>query len=146
MKPEAKFWQEWKKFTPNILWTRIENSSSLGTPDLLGYNKNNVFFTVELKVTASNVVRLSPHQMSFHIRHPHKSFILIKPLAPRHSKLGEAKLGDAKLGDAKLGDAKLDVRLYTGNQVLELAACGLKLAACCLSLEACRLHLENLGA
>jgi hypothetical protein len=130
LKPEAKFWQEWKKFTPNILWTRIENSSSLGTPDLLGYNKNNVFFTVELKVTASNVVRLSPHQMSFHIRHPHKSFILIKPLAPRHS---------------KLGDAKLDVRLYTGNQVLELAACGLKLAACCLSLEACRLHLENLG-
>ena len=141
MKPEAKFWQEWKKFTPNILWTRIENSSSLGTPDLLGYNKNNVFFTVELKVTASNVVRLSPHQMSFHIRHPHKSFILIKPLAPRHS-----KLGDEKLGEVKLGDAKLDVRLYTGNQVLELAACGLKLAACCLSLEACRLHLENLGA
>jgi hypothetical protein len=131
LKPEAKFWQEWKKFTPNILWTRIENSSSLGTPDLLGYNKNNVFFTVELKVTVSNAVRLSPHQMSFHIRHPKNSFILIKSLAPRHS---------------KLGDKKLDVRLYTGNQVLELAACGLKLAPCCLGLEACRLHLEQLGA
>jgi hypothetical protein len=127
LKPEAKFWQEWKKFTPNILWTRIENSSSLGTPDLLGYNKNNVFFTVELKVTVSNAVRLSPHQMSFHIRHPKNSFILIKSLAPRHSKLSE-------------------VRLYTGNQVLELAACGLKLAPCCLGLEACRLHLEQLGA
>jgi hypothetical protein len=55
----------------------------------------------------------------------------IKSLAPRHS---------------KLGDKKLDVRLYTGNQVLELAACGLKLDACCLGLEACRLHLEQLGA
>jgi hypothetical protein len=127
LKPEAKFWQEWKKFTPNILWTRIENSSSLGTPDLLGYNKNNVFFTVELKVTVSNAVRLSPHQMSFHIKHPKNSFILIKSLAARHSKLS-------------------DVRLYTGSQVLELAACGLKLDACCLGLEACRLHLEQLGA
>jgi hypothetical protein len=133
LKPEAKFWQEWKKFTPNILWTRIENSSSLGTPDLLGYNKNNVFFTVELKVTVSNAVRLSPHQMSFHIRHPKNSFILIKSLAARHSKLS-------------------DVRLYTpgkldaGPCTLSLLACGLKLDACCLGLEACRLHLEQLGA
>jgi hypothetical protein len=35
LKPESKFWKEWKAFTPNILWTRIENMSSLGTPDLL---------------------------------------------------------------------------------------------------------------
>jgi hypothetical protein len=47
LKPESKFWKEWKAFTPNILWTRIENMSSLGTPDLLGYNKNKTFFTVE---------------------------------------------------------------------------------------------------
>jgi hypothetical protein len=52
LKPESKFWKEWKAFTPNILWTRIENMSSLGTPDLLGYNKNKTFFTVELKVTS----------------------------------------------------------------------------------------------
>jgi hypothetical protein len=25
LKPESKFWKEWKAFTPNILWTRIEN-------------------------------------------------------------------------------------------------------------------------
>jgi hypothetical protein len=35
LKPESKFWKEWKAFTPNISWTRIENMSSLGTPDLL---------------------------------------------------------------------------------------------------------------
>jgi hypothetical protein len=58
LKPESKFWKEWKAFTPNISWTRIENMSSLGTPDLLGYNKNKTFFTVELKVTTGNSVRV----------------------------------------------------------------------------------------
>ena len=127
MKPETKFWQEWKKATPNISWTRLENLSSFGTPDLLGYNKNKTFFTVELKVTGGNKIRLSPHQISFHVRHPHNSFILIKPLASRCKKLSE-------------------IKLYTGYQVQELAACGLKLDACRLGLEACRLHLEQLGA
>jgi hypothetical protein len=59
LKPESKFWKEWKAFTPNILWTRIENMSSLGTPDLLGYNKNKTFFTVELKVTSGKVKSLA---------------------------------------------------------------------------------------
>ena len=122
MKPESKFWKEWKKFTPNISWTRLENLSSFGTPDLLGYNKNHFFFTVELKVTNGNSVRLSPHQISFHVRHPKNTFILVKPLASSHSKL------------------------YEGKDILELAACGLKLEACCSTLEACRLHLEKLGA
>ena len=127
MKPESKFWKEWKAFTPNILWTRIENMSSLGTPDLLGYNKNKTFFTVELKVTTGNSVRLSPHQISFHIRHPENTFILVKSLASRVSKLDS-------------------VKLYEGKNIKELAARGLQLDACCLGLEACRLHLEQLGA
>jgi hypothetical protein len=58
LKPESKFWKEWKAFTPNILWTRIENMSSLGTPDLLGYNKNKTFFTVEVKSLASSISKL----------------------------------------------------------------------------------------
>jgi len=127
LKPETKFWQEWKKATPNISWTRLENLSSFGTPDLLGYNKNKTFFTVELKVTGGNKIRLSPHQISFHVRHPHNSFILIKPLAPSHSKLD-------------------GIKLYTGYQIQDLVACGLKLDACCLGLDACRLKLESLGA
>ena len=121
-KPETKFWQYWKKNTPNILWTRLENTSSLGTPDLLGYNKNNFFFTVELKVANSNSVRLSPHQIAFHLRHPKNSVILVKHLASSR------------------------LKLYEGSQVKQLVACGLKLDACCLGLEACRLRLETLGA
>jgi Holliday junction resolvase len=130
LKPESKFWKEWKAFTPNILWTRIENMSSLGTPDLLGYNKNKTFFTVELKVTKGNSVSLSPHQMSFHIRHPENTFILVKSLASSISKLDDKKLDN--------------VKLYEGKNIKELAARGLQLDACCLGLDACRLHLENL--
>ena len=121
-KPETKFWQYWKKNTPNILWTRLENTSSLGTPDLLGYNKNNFFFTVELKVANSNSVRLSPHQIAFHLRHPKNSFILVKHLASSR------------------------LKLYEGSRVKELVACGLKLEACSLGLDACRLKLYQLGA
>jgi hypothetical protein len=54
LKPESKFWKEWKAFTPNILWTRIENMSSLGTPDLLGYNKNKTL----VKSLASSISKL----------------------------------------------------------------------------------------
>ncbi len=45
MGPEAKFYQYWKKNTPNISYTRLENTSSLGTPDVLAYNKKGTFFT-----------------------------------------------------------------------------------------------------
>ncbi len=68
-KPETKFWHELKRITPQITWTRLENSSVFGTPDLLGYNTNQHFFTVELKVTRGNSVRLSPHQIAFHKLH-----------------------------------------------------------------------------
>ena len=122
MKPERKFWLEFKKNTPNITWTRIENISIPGVPDLLGYNKNKHFFTVELKVTKSNKVRLSPHQIAFHVKHPNNTFILVKHLVSR------------------------DIKLYEGKDILELDARGLLLDARCSTLEACRLLLESLGA
>jgi len=122
VKPETKFWQEVRKKMSKIRWTRIENISVPGVPDLLGYNKNHTFFTVELKVTTSNKIRFSPHQIAFHMTHPLNSFILVKSLASR------------------------DVKLYEGQQIEALAACGLELDACCLSLEACSLFLEQLGA
>ena len=120
-KPETQFWHNWKKNTPNIIWTRLENSGAFGTPDLLGYNKNHFFFTVELKVTRGNRVTFSPHQIAFHVVHPTNSFILVKSLASR------------------------DVKLYEGKNIMELVACGLKLEACCLGLDACRLKLETLA-
>ena len=121
VKNETKFWHEIKKNTPKIKWTRIENISSFGTPDLLGYNSNSHFFTVELKVTKSNRVTFSPHQIAFHVRHPNNTFILTKHLASR------------------------DVKLYEGKKIMELVACGLSLDACCLGLEACCLKLESVG-
>ena len=123
MKPETKLWHEFKRITPQISWTRIENTSVLGTPDLLGYNTFGVFFTVELKLTSANKIFLSPHQISFHLRHPQNSFILVK-----HRTQGACKM-------------------FPGSSILKLVACGFKLdEACCLSLEACGLHLESLGA
>ena len=122
MKLESKFYNELKRITPQIRWTRIENTSVSGTPDLLGYNDSGRFFTVELKVSRSNSVKLSPHQIAYHVTHPKNSFILVKSLAA------------------------CTVKLYEGSRVKELAACGLKLEACCLGLEACGLHLSSLGA
>ena len=122
MKPERKFWLEVKKNTPEITWTRLENMALPGCPDLLGYNKHQHFFTVELKVSKSNSVRLSPHQIAFHVKHPKNTYILVKSLATR------------------------DWKLYEGKVIRELAACGLSLDACCSGLAACRLLLESLGA
>ena len=76
-KLESKFWQEVKQNTPGISWTRLESWASAGVPDLLGYNKKGHFFTVELKVTRRNFVTFSPHQISFHSRHPENSFIFL---------------------------------------------------------------------
>ena len=122
MKLESRFWHELKRITPQIRWTRIENTGSIGTPDLLGYNANGHFFTVELKVTRREKIKFSPHQISFHVTHPKNSFILVKSLASR------------------------DVKLYEGKNIMELVACGLKLEACCLGLDACGLMLSKLGA
>ena len=122
MRLESRFYNELKRITPQIRWTRIENTSLLGTPDLLGYNASGHFFTVELKVCKSNSVRLSPHQISFHVTHPKNSFILVQTRDPRV------------------------VKLYPGSAVRELDACGLKLEALCLGLEACGLMLSKLGA
>ena len=122
MKLESKFYNELKRITPQIRWTRIENTSVSGTPDVLGYNTFGHYFTVELKVTRSNSVRLSPHQIAFHVTHPKNSFILVKSLAA------------------------CTVKLYEGSDVLQVVACGLKLEACCLGLEACGLKLSSLGA
>ena len=122
MKPERKFWQELKQKTPNIIWTRIENLALPGVPDLLGYNKNHFFFTVELKVSSGNKIRFSPHQIAFHMRHPKNTFILVKSLASSLS------------------------YLYEGSSIEPLAARGLRLDACCSGLEACCLKLETLGA
>jgi len=122
LKPERKFYEKIKKSIPQISWIRLENNSLLGTPDLLGYNNSGHFFTVELKVCKGNKIRFSPHQISFHVRHPHNTFIMVQTLGPG------------------------TVKLFRGSRIMELVACGLELEACCLGLEACGLFLVELGA
>ena len=124
MGPEAKLYQKVRKNSDGISWIRIENLSLLGTPDLLGYNTSGHFFTVELKVTKGKKIKFSPHQIAFHSRHNQNTFIMIKALGPRTSKL---------------------VHLFRGSRIMELAACGLKLDACSLGLEACIKYLKNLN-
>ena len=87
MAPERKLYKNLKKNTPSIIWNRVENLSLLGMPDLLGYNNNQHFFTVELKVAKGNKVRFSPHQIAFHKSHPENTFILLRALGQRSLKL-----------------------------------------------------------
>ena len=122
MGPERKLYQKIKKSFSDFSLIRLENNSLLGTPDLLVSNARGHFFTIELKVTKSNKVRFSPHQIAFHIKHPHNTFICIEHLGQR------------------------SVKLFRGTRIKELVACGFKLDACCLGLDACRLMLQELGA
>ena len=127
MGPERKLYQKLRQKVSGISWIRLENNSLHGTPDLLAYNNNGHFFTLELKVTKSNKVKFSPHQISFHVKHPQNSFILVEALDPRSSK-------------------HVEYYLFPGSGILALEACGLKLEALCLGLEACGLFLSELGA
>ena len=122
MAPEAKLYKKLKSVSKDIVWTRLENLSLLGTPDLLGYNNNGVFFTVELKYTKTNKITFSPHQISFHVKHPNNTFILVH--------------------DA----CSMLPKLYEGKNIRELAAWGLKLDACCSSYESCSKVFDLLGA
>ena len=104
MKPETKFYGQVKKYITEIAWIRIENLAVPGTPDLLGYNNNCLFFTVELKYTKTNKVTFSPHQIAFHVKHPLNTFILVFDASCRLPKLYEGKnIKDLVAGGLKLG-------------------------------------------
>ena len=122
MGPERKLYQKVKKSFSNFSLIRLENHSLHGTPDLLVSNARGHFFTIELKVTESNKVRFSPHQIAFHVKHPKNSFICIEHLGSGC------------------------VKLFPGSGILALEACGLKLEALATGLDACSLLLQELGA
>ena len=92
MKNESKFYNEIKKNINQISWIRIENSVIFGVADLLGYNDNCTFFTVELKVARGNKVTFSPHQVAFHFKHPKNTFICVKGQGSRSPKLFEGSM------------------------------------------------------
>ena len=126
MGPEAKLYQNVKQNFKSFSLIRIENISLLGTPDLLVCNTSGYFCTLELKVTKGNKIRFSPHQIAFHIKHPHNTFILAKALGPLPPKTSP-------------------ISMYHGSRINELVTSGLKLEACYSGWDACRLLLESLG-
>ncbi len=125
MGAEQKLYRKLKTKTPKIIWNRIENLAIPGMPDLLGYNANKHFFTVELKVTKGKKIKFSPHQIAFHVTHPENTFILVEALDPR---------------------AGNRFHMYRGSCILELTGRGLELDAWCLGLDAIRDFLYQLGA
>ena len=125
MGAEQKLYRKLKAKTHKIIWNRIENLAIPGMPDLLGYNTNGHFFTVELKVTKGKKLKFSPHQIAFHVKHPNNTFILAEALDPRASNR---------------------FHLYRGSRIMELNPAGLELGACCLGLDAIRDFLYQLGA
>ena len=125
MGSEQKLYKKLKEFTPQIIWNRVENISVVGMPDLLGYNTNGVFFTVELKVPKGKKLRFSPHQIAFHVTHPNNTFIIAEALGPR---------------------SRNRFQMFRGACISDLAGRGLELDACCLGLPSIRDFLYQLGA
>ena len=123
MGPERKLYQKVKRNFTKFSLIRLENSSLLGTPDLLVCNDSGTFFTLELKTTKANKIRFSPHQIAFHDQHPKNTFILVQALGPD------------------------TIKLFEGRFIHELVREGFKFqGACSLELDACRLYLSKLGA
>ena len=139
-KPEAKLWKTVKNYPSSISWNRIENWAIPGIPDLLGYNKNHKFFTLELKWTKVDKVRLSPFQVAFHKKHPEGSFILVSRSANRDK--SAAVLQKCNSGGLARGRAH-PIFLYKGSQVLDLVDLGLKLEPVATGLESCIAVLES---
>ena len=118
MKPESAFWLETKEKLDMFSLIRLESWASAGIPDVLGYGDKRGFFTIELKVTSSNKIKFSPHQIAFHFKHPRDSYILVKTLDPRSGKL------------------------YPGSAIQELVAYGPTLPPVAEGWDACRLSLD----
>ena len=109
MKPESKLWQLVKKNITAVHWTRLESWAMPGVPDVYGIQEGVSVF-VELKVTKSNKITFSPHQIAFHVKHPTRTWILVQAhdaCAPK---------------------------LFPGSAIRDLCACGLaSLSACTLA-------------
>ena len=168
-KPETKLYKTIKNYPSSISWNRIENWAIPGIPDLLGYNKNQKFFTLELKWTKVDKVRLSPFQVAFHKKHPEGSFILVSRSANRDKSaavLQKCNSGGLVSGRAHPENFSLQkcntvpvsgrrdrgglergrahpIFLYKGSQIMELVELGLKLQPIAAGLESCIAVLEN---
>ena len=122
---ESNFYKKIKNRWKSISFIRLENRALLGTPDLLCQNFKGTFFTLELKIcrVTKGSVSLSPHQVSFHMKHKKNTFVLV----------------------ASSLDPEL-VRLFPGSRILELVNLGINGAGPPLAegLDACESVLVGL--
>ena len=145
IKNERDLWKLLKKSSAGISFDRIENWAVPGVPDLLGYNQNKTFFTLELKATKGNKIAFSPHQVSWHLRHDQRAFILVARPVNRGKKATVAKIQHR--GGLRAG-GPTHFFLYKSSQIMELVARGLKTEPIVggLSLNEIIKYLSGLGA
>ena len=67
MAEERNLWQQLKRNTKGVVWTRIEATSGLGIPDLHGFYGR--CFWVELNIINNNKIKFSAHQIAWINRH-----------------------------------------------------------------------------
>ena len=67
MAEERNLWQQLKRNTKEVVWTRIEATSGLGIPDLHGFYRR--CFWLELKIIKNNKIKFSAHQIAWINRH-----------------------------------------------------------------------------
>lgn len=144
-KLERKLYQILKQSNTDILFDRIENWAVPGVPDLLCFNKNKIFFTLELKATLGNKVRFSPHQVSWHLRHDQRALILVARFSDRGKEATVAKIQHR--GGLRAG-GPTHFFLYKSSQIMELVARGLKVDPIVggLSIDEIIKFLSGLGA
>lgn len=107
--PETNFWHQVKKNLPKYRWIRIESWATQGVPDLLGFTEKGRLFTVELKVSRSKQIRVSPHQIAYHVeRKDCPCFILVRCALSKDTK-------------------KSEVLLYEGEKIREVSEQGTRI-------------------
>ena len=145
IKNERDLWKLLKKSSAGILFDRIENWAVPGVPDLLGYNKNKTFFTLELKFTKVYKIAFSPHQVAWHLRHVSGAFILVARPVNRDKKATVAKM--QHVGGLRAG-GPTHFFLYESRQIMDLVARGLKVEPIVGGLQINEIikYLNGLGA
>jgi hypothetical protein len=141
---ETLFWKELKEKTKkhNILYTRIENIASSGTPDLLFCHKDCGLGTIELKIAKnSKRINLNPYQIAFnkmHFLNNSNSFILVKDIRNKHMthEQGILKLYEGSKAEILMRKGIDDCRsLYSGSSFDDLIKC--LLVQSCIKKSAC---------
>lgn len=112
--PESNLYKRLKKRITEFEITRLESRTGLGIPDCLvavPFEEDGktfkFFLTLELKVTTTRSLRISPHQVAFHVKHKDAPSLILVYYAPTKFDTGN------------------EYFLFHGRQVMDLMVMGL---------------------